>query len=302
MTSVPYINYDIEQDFLAYRDTSSILAAPTYHRHNACELYLFLNGNVNYYIENSCYNLIRGDLLVINQNELHRMVFLDDSPYDRVIINIKPSYLRCLSTPSTNLALCFDSHPAGYSNLLHLNETQLQEYLELASKLETLTGSKPPVGKNSVSESSRQKTEGSEDSLWGLDIMERSLVSQLLLLVNAVYRASSYHGENIMPELIVHTMDYIETHLTEQITLDQLAARFFLDGSYISRQFKKHTGLTLRAYLLDKRILLAKSKLEQGNTVTEAALASGFPDYANFIRSFTKVTGISPGKYKKQCS
>ncbi|MBQ3028199.1 MAG: AraC family transcriptional regulator, partial [Lachnospiraceae bacterium] len=42
----------------------------------------------------------------------------------------------------------------------------------------------------------------------------------------------------------------------------------------------------------------AKALLQEGASVTEACYRSGFNDYANFIRSFKKVTGVSPGKYR----
>ncbi|MNI52906.1 HTH-type transcriptional activator Btr [compost metagenome] len=103
-----------------------------------------------------------------------------------------------------------------------------------------------------------------------------------------------------MPELVRKTMDYIEAHLGQNITLEQLAGIFHLNSTYISRQFKKHTGLTLRSYILDRRVSLAKSYLSEGLSITEACYQSGFSDYANFIRSFTRIAGISPGRFAKK--
>lgn len=97
-------------------------------------------------------------------------------------------------------------------------------------------------------------------------------------------------------------MDYIETHLTDSLTLQDLSDNLFANSSYISRQFKKHTGLTIRNYILTRRIELAKSCLTEGMTITEACYQSGFGDYANFIRTFTKLVGTSPGKYARNPS
>lgn len=95
-------------------------------------------------------------------------------------------------------------------------------------------------------------------------------------------------------------MDYIDEHITQDITLGKLAEAFYMNSTSISRQFKKHTGLTLRSYILSRRIELAKFLLSDGMSITDACFQSGFGDYANFIRSFTKMVGISPGKYIKQ--
>lgn len=98
------------------------------------------------------------------------------------------------------------------------------------------------------------------------------------------------------------TMQYIETHLNEPIRLCVLAKRLSVSEGYLSSQFKHHTGLTLRSYLLDRKINSAKKLLQQGVSVTDTCYLSGFNDYANFIRSFKQVVGISPGKYKKELS
>lgn len=63
--------------------------------------------------------------------------------------------------------------------------------------------------------------------------------------------------------------------------------------------FKKYTGLTLREYIADLKIEEAKKLLLSGENVSDACCKSGFSDYSNFIRTFTKATGLSPGKYAK---
>ncbi|WP_341282735.1 AraC family transcriptional regulator [Paenibacillus sp. FSL H8-0537] len=104
---------------------------------------------------------------------------------------------------------------------------------------------------------------------------------------------------DIMPELVRNTMNYIEVNLARELTLEHLSEVLCMNSTYISRQFKKHTGLTIRAYILSRRIELSKYYLTEGMSITEACYQSGFGDYANFIRSFTKVNGISPGKFIK---
>lgn len=64
-----------------------------------------------------------------------------------------------------------------------------------------------------------------------------------------------------MPRLIQDTMMYIEEHLAEEITLSDLSAVFFHNGTYISRCFKGVTGLTISQYILYKRISLAQKYL-----------------------------------------
>lgn len=250
--------------------------APIYHRHNAYEIYLFLYGNANFYLERVCYHLNPGDLIIISPDEMHRCACLDTQLYERIGINIKKSMLECLSTQLTNLLTCFESHPLGQNNLVHLSDEQMEYYISIGNKLDRALCSKE----------------------FGHDILVNSYLSELLIFVNGLYQTSTYVAQNIMPSLVHDTMVYIEEHVTEDITLEQLSHQLSFNGAYISHVFKQHTGLTLRSYILDQRITLAKRLLAQGKTVSEACYMSGFMDYANFIRSFTKFVGTSPGKYK----
>ncbi|MEC0168564.1 AraC family transcriptional regulator [Paenibacillus graminis] len=273
------LRYDpIHKDFLYLHRITAYNMGTFYHRHEAYELYLFLRGNVNFYIENSCYHLERGDLLVINPEEMHRSFSLDESQYERITINLQKSYLHRLSTPATHLSGCFDYRPKGKGNIVHLDDAQLKQFLRHTSDLE----------------------EALSSDAYGSDIIFNSAIAQLLVLTNTIFHHASFVPADIMPELVRNTMDYIESHLGQNITLEQLAGNFHLNSTYISRQFKKHTGLTLRSYIVDRRIQLAKSLLSEGLSITEVCYQSGFSDYANFIRSFTKIAGISPGKFAKK--
>ncbi len=247
-----------------------------YHRHDAYEIYLFLSGNTNMYLEQACYHLNPGDLIVISPDEMHRSICLDNQLYERIGINIKKSMFEYLSTQRSNLLSCFEGHPHGINNLVHLSEEQLNYYISLTEKLiETL-----------------------DSNDYGQDILANTYLSQILVFINTLYQTSTQVYVNIMPELVRNTMAYIEEHLTEDITLAQLSQKFCFNGAYISYKFKQHTGLTLRSYILDKKIALAKHLLADGKNVSEACYMSGFKDYTNFIRSFTKIVGISPGKYR----
>jgi YesN/AraC family two-component response regulator len=209
---------------------------------------------------------------------MHRCLCLDNQLYERIGINIKESVFERLSSPLTNLLACFQSHSLGQNNLVHLSDKQMEYYLSLGSKLNKALCSNE----------------------FGHDILANSYLSELLVFINSLYQISTYIGKNIMPELVHDTMAYVEDHLTEDITLKQLSQKFCFNGAYISRIFKEHTGLTLRSYILEQRLTLAKRLLAQGKNVSEACYMSGFMDYANFIRSFTKFVGTSPGKYKQK--
>ena len=79
--------------------------------------------------------------------------------------------------------------------------------------------------------------------------------------------------------------------------MEQLAANFYLSESYICRIFKQATGTTVGKYITARRISIAKAHLNEGASVNEAFEKSGFGDYSNFFKAFTKAVGVSPKKY-----
>lgn len=249
-----------------------------FHRHEGYEVYLFLKGNVNCYVEQQCFHLERGDLLVIRPGQYHRPAMLDPSNYERITLNFQESVLQHYSTDTTDLSAFFHEFPKEKVCFVHLSEEQLQQYLSLIGKIEHLLNSEE----------------------FGDDILIQSCLTRLFVLINRAFRTTGQQTSNIMPRLIRDLLRYIDANLSEPITLKTLEHEFYLNGTHISRQFKKHTGLTLRNYLLERRISYACTLLASDLSITEICHRSGFSDYANFIRSFTKTVGVSPGKYKKQ--
>lgn len=268
---------NIRHDFLFRHVVTNYVLNGTYHLHDGYEIYLFLRGNVNCYIEQQCFHLERGDLLVIRPGEYHRPIMLDNSDYERITLNLNESLLQSLSSDRSNLSVFFRNQSANKACFVHLQPEQLDALLAITAQIESLLSTEA----------------------FGSDILVHSYLMQLLVRINTAFQAKKKPTSNIMPKLIRDLLRYIDSNLSQKITLQTLEQKFYLNGTYISRQFKKHTGLTLRSYLLERRISYAKTLLATELSITEVCLQAGFSDYANFIRSFTNATGISPGKYAR---
>ena len=90
---------------------------------------------------------------------------------------------------------------------------------------------------------------------------------------------------------------YIDQHLVEDVSISVLASHFYLNNSYLSKIFKEITGTTINRYIAAKRVARAKALLSEGRSVSETCMLCGFGDYSSFLRSFTKIVGMSPKKY-----
>lgn len=248
----------------------------SYHRHDGYEVYLFLSGNILFYQNYNCYRLTPGDLVILPPTCMHRIISIDESVYERVTLNIQHSVIDRLSTANTNLFKCFELSDNAVP--IHLENDEIREFIRLADLL-IATADSPE---------------------YGSDVLANAYISQLLLLINNCYRVNDASKVSIMPELVKNVMLYISDNLAGDLSLAKISSTFYHNGTYISRMFKKHTGLTLKEYIIDQRIDVARRILSDGGNVQEACYKSGFSDYSNFIRSFTASMDISPGKYRQE--
>lgn len=97
---------------------------------------------------------------------------------------------------------------------------------------------------------------------------------------------------------LAKTCAYIEEHIGESITLQDLAKEACVSRFHFARSFRSSTGYSPMAYLLKLRIERAKEILLGGEHMISAiAAALGFFDQSHFARSFRRLTGFSPREF-----
>ena len=104
-------------------------------------------------------------------------------------------------------------------------------------------------------------------------------------------------------EPIKKAQEYIESNVSEKISVDQLAGIFLISRRNFERRFKKATTNTPVEYLQRVKIEAAKKSLESGReNINEVMYAVGYSDSKAFRTTFKKITGISPLEYRKKYS
>jgi AraC-like DNA-binding protein len=94
---------------------------------------------------------------------------------------------------------------------------------------------------------------------------------------------------------------YIERHIGNRISVAQLAGSVFLGESQFHMVFKEQMGMTPHQYVLNRRIDMAKSLIEQGGfSLGQVAELSGFSNQSIFTHTFTRLQGLSPSHYKNR--
>ena len=261
-----------------YISDSRSLNRTEYHTHNIYEIYFFLKGEVKFYVEYNCFHLKPGNIIFIHPQESHRAELTDETVYTRFVINMSHKFLETHSTPQTNLMDRLFNRSFGKPNILATNEEQRNELIPLFQKIWDVYHSE----------------------VFGRDVLCSSYVEQVLVALNTIMiKQGEIDIPNTMPDLVKQTLQYINEHLPNYITLEELSGVLYHNGTYISRRFKEVTGFSIQEYILRKRIYLAQSYLMKGYSVSDSAIKAGFGNHSNFTRTFSKYIGCTPKMYQK---
>ena len=268
------------QTFEIFHYRHDILQPVSVHHHDFYEIYFFLSGQVEYRVEGNIYLMQPGDLLFISPLELHQPTSLVSSPYERIVLWIGKDYLERLSGSGGSLTRCFDHTQPGHKNLLRLTSAQ----------------------RSAVTARFTELSQEVNSTRYGSQLWATGAFLQLMVELNRIMLDFPKNDENPVlphqpPPLISSILAYINEHCCENITLDDLADRFYVSKYHLSHEFHQSVGTSLYRYIILKRLLQAKQMLAGGMSPGTVSHNCGFGDYANFYRAFRKEYGISPRTY-----
>lgn len=246
-----------------------------FHLHNFFELFLLLEGAIDFCVQQTFYHLTPGSLMILNDLEVHKSINKIETPYKRIYIHIPPSFFQRYSASDLDLSACFTARNIGERNLLQLTEEQFHYFTDQFMQI----------------------TENETCGQPGKELLLDTYLLQLLVFINNLFRQSSPRMIRTYTPTVQRITNYMETHLSEAISLDSLARIFSHSKYYLCHTFKEETGTTIYNYLLLLRIARAKALLSKGKSVSEVCELSGFTNYSNFITTFKKHTGYTPKKY-----
>ena len=274
------------------------------HYHDFYKIVIFIEGKVCYHVEGRAYELQPWDVLLVDRFAIHQPEIDASVPYERFIFWIRSDLAQ------QSLLALFDRTKRGGDELLRLDARQQQVVRRLLAQMEEehkRRGTDDRPGKQRSGSNVQGKAFPPEETEVWDGIMEDSLFQQLLVQLNRFFFARRTRPEEKVfssDERVEDLLGYINRNLTGDLSVEALSRRMYMSRYYLMRLFKEGTGYTLHRYILNKRLILAQSLIDQGVPVVRAAHESGFGDYTSFVRAYRKQFGAAPtrrraGRYEE---
>lgn len=271
-----YQNMEMSSRFVdAHLDTNFPGDSIAPHTHPFHEMVYCVSGGVDYLIGSQLHHLQRGDILSIPAGVSHCPMIPEHlaEPYRRYVLWISPEFIQLTSSlfPGETGANW------GQPMVIHTTDTSW-EYLG-------------QYFRRCVQESSQKQY------CWDAAVyaIAMDLTVQLVRLFHEEQASSSSK-----PELLEQIINYVEAHLSERISVSDVAARFWVSQSTVSQLFRKKMGISFYRYVTQRRLLEAKLLIKTGVPMDQVSIAVGFQDYSTFYRAFKSEFGLSPAQFRKQ--
>ena len=249
-----------------------------YHHHDFSKIVILIDGDLTYYIEGKAYILKPWDILFVNKNEIHKPVVNPDKYYERIVIWLNPDFMAKYAQGNNDLLKCFEVAIKNNYNLLRLNMKSIEVIKNLIQDIQSCNNSNE----------------------FGSEILKESLFVQLMVLMNRLFLNSDKNRdiEDIQYDKTIEgVLNYINSKLENDLSIDTISSEFFISKYYLMRKFKNQIGSSIHNYVVQKRLILARSLISDGLSMSSVCSRCGFNDYSSFVRAFKKVYGVSPSNY-----
>lgn len=242
------------------------------HYHDSIEISVVLKGPTYYHVNHQTYLVDTGDIVIINPYDLH-----------------------------------FEEQKKGVSHHMHLGLDNFQLLGYEKNQIPVID----PVIKLKNNEIfqhviKRILVEKETSKAYQEDVMRLLSIDLLMLILREIHEQNisikpikkKEKSKTVLANSIKY---YLESHHSEDISLDSLSSSMYISPTYMSKLFKEETGESPINYLIKIRmekakILLIKKEL----SIKEIANAVGYQDAYHFSKLFKKYTGISPSDYIKE--
>ena len=232
------------------------------HIHTTCEILVHISGDISFNVENNLYPVIPGNVIITRPYEYHHCIYRSDKPHKHFCIFLSVGHNEFLYD-------LFFNRNAGEKNLLILSWEDSEKLIALCHDIMNAPNT------------------------------QFDAYFRFFKLLQYLHRAE-------VPDIIqhpyadvIHTLTYINHHLSEKMTIMALAQNANVSINTLERHFQFMLHITPTEYIRQKRLAKAMELLSQSYNVSETCELCGFSDISAFIKQFRKTVGMTPLQYKK---
>ena len=235
------------------------------HCHDKYEITYLISPVGRYIVEGSEHKVTRGTLILVNPMSYHNVALDSDSKTEAYTIYFNKKGLPEMVNSLLD-RICEGAEERGLIFPSALVSEPLADCFERFSLCDRLSGDER-------------------------DAYLSAVLSEIIVLLSAAEGERMRASED---ELGARVARYLNSNIHKNLSLEKLARRFFVSKYYLCRAFKSYSGISLHAYVNQKRIIYAKQLIESGITASDAAERVGFGDYSAFYRAYVRIVGHSP--------
>lgn len=241
------------------------------HWHYNCEICQVIDNPMRFLINGTLVEAKPGDIIVIGENVVHQFQLA----YGPTKVCIMQFSLKVLVNAGIPIKRC----------KVHITAEELARIPGLTDRLSQLFA---------LIEAEKSTVHGENN------YYQQCLVSALYCLLVRYFAEEGSANLSKEQKEFLQILEYISEHFEDNINVNILAERLFMYRGTISALFSKYSGMSLNEYVYSLRIKKANELMNQGSSIIDAALESGFQSVRTFNNIYKKITGITPTEYKNR--
>lgn len=258
------------------------------HKHKFIEVVYIISGRAKHIIDQKEYFVKKGDVSVINADETH--AFMADETCEEAFLAydlmFTPDFIDNACLAGDDFSRLSDSF-LFYS--LFPDDKEFKERFNLIPNCRYELGS--------VFEKIYAEYKGQKNGY--INLIRLYSAEILIKLLRKIQYVNQNNLSTAQKRIVMNIIEYIEQNYSIKIKTEEIASKMFFNKNYISKLFKKETGLSIHEFVKDIRIKEACKLLSTTqNTIADIAADCGFTDMKTFYSVFKKFTGCTPKAYR----
>lgn len=239
------------------------------HWHRSIEIFLVVEGELEFFINNTRLPLLAPDFVIVNSNEVHSVEAV--KPNQTIVVQIPLNF--------------FTEYLNGEDYVLFSKQSEA-ENLELIQLIVCLFRTYQQKGP-------------------AYELKVHSLFLELLYLLVTSFMDKEEDPGNIRQkrnlDKLSEITSYMKQHYSQSITLESVAEEFGFSSTYLSRMFKRYANVNYKTYLLNLRTEYGRREMiNTDHSLNDIAVNNGFPNSRAYAKAFFKRYGCLPSEYRRR--